>query len=180
MDKQKIIISFLVIAVLLSAVFWFKQQKDSQPQYHRAIVVGLKQLAENNLSLEKIKVEATYPAKPEVESDFGNYYEAKILSQNNKVLYTTKIPKQYFYSRFTYPGYEQQGLIAKLNDQIELYLPLYSNSQKLVIEDENNNTLMNVNLDYLSSEETEEPENLCGNGICDQKESKVNCAVDCR
>jgi len=180
MNKNKLILITVFLIILLIGFFYLFQAQASKPQYYRAIVVSLKQLAENNLTLEKINIEAIYPAKEEKESKFSNCYEAKILSQNNKVLYSTKIPKQYLYSRFTYPGYEQQGLITKLNSQIELYLPLYTNAQKLVIENENENTMMSINLSYLQNEEVSTLENLCGNSICDQKESKTICPSDCQ
>lgn len=150
--NSRLLIFLIVIAgVLVTLYYWFVV-KPEQMQPHRSIIVVLKQLAENNLQLKEVKVETIYPAEPFHSSRLEKYYQAKVLSQNNKVLYTTQIPKVYLVSRFTYPEYQAVPPVTQNNTDIDLYLPVYPISDKVVIEDEAGNTIMSINLKNVVSD----------------------------
>jgi len=147
MRSNKLVGIILTIGLIAVTVFLFWQRQ--QPKKFGAVKVLIKQLSENDLQLQKITVESTYPARSFSNDQLTKYYQAKVLDKNDKVLYLTQVPKQYLISRFTYPGYEVNDLITKPNSEISLYLPIYPNSEKLVVTDENENTIMSVSLENL-------------------------------
>lgn len=149
MNNAKIIAAFAFLALLLLGFFlWNKNQLT--PETHRAIKILIKQASENQLSLEEIEVLQTYPAKSIPKQSISKYYEAKILDSKEKVLYITQVPKEYLLSRFTYPEYQPVPLITKMNTDISLFLPIYPTAEKLVIENEQGNTLISVSLQNLT------------------------------
>ncbi len=147
MRSNKVIGILFLVGLIILAVFWFWQRQ--QPKKFGAIKVLIKQLSENDLKLQTIKVESTYPAKSFSNQQLTEYYQAKVLDKNDRVLYLTQIPKKYLISRFTYPDYPASDLINKPNTEIDLYLPIYPTSEKLVITDESENTIMSVSLENL-------------------------------
>lgn len=152
MNNQRSILIIIIAAVILTIIF-FVWKKQNTPAKNQAINVLIRQLSNNNLSLEQIKLQKIYPSKPEVNQNLDSYYQAKIINKNGQVLYLTQIPKEYLISRFTYPQYQSVGLINKPNNEISLFLPVYPDSDKLVIEDESGNSLISVNLQNITDED---------------------------
>lgn len=150
MNNNKLIGILIFSGLILGVIFYLFNQNRLQPKEHQAIKISLKQLSENNLNLTEISLLKTYPAKQFVNKSWDKYYQAKIVDGKGKALYLTQIPKQYLISRFTYPQYQTTDLIVKNNDNIDLYLPVYSIANKLVIENELGHTLMSVSLKNLA------------------------------
>jgi len=148
--NNKLITAVVILVPILAIGFYLWKQEAVLPKEHQAVKVFIKQLSENNLSLEEIKISKTYPAKPFKNEQLRDYYQAKIVDKKGHSLYLTQIPKEYLISRFTYPQYQTVGLITKPNNDIDLYLPVYQSADKLIIEDEVGNTLMTINLQNLS------------------------------
>lgn len=149
-NNAKIIAAFLILGLILGG-WYFLGQQQRLPKEHQAIKILIKQAAENSLSLEAIDVYQTNPAKAYKNNRWEKYYQAKIVDQKGQTLYLTQIPKQYLISRFTYPEYEPVGLIEKLNTDIDLFLPIYPTADKLIIQDEQENTLITVSLENLEN-----------------------------
>ena len=179
MNNKKIGI-LIILTLVVVASYFFINNKNDKPEYHRSIKVLIKQISENNLNLEELKVEPIYSSKSNLNSQLEKYYHVKLVTIKNKVLYNTKVPKQYLVSRFTYPEYEQTAPISVQNTDISLYLPVYQKADKIVIEDELGNTIMSINLKNINQQKSEVQENLCGNGICDKNESRFTCGLDCQ
>lgn len=176
--NNRLIGIFVVLIIVIGFAYFFIRKNSTKPEYHRSVKVLIKQISENNLNLEELKVEPIYSSASFNNSQLKKYYQVKLLTKNQKLLYTTQVPKQYLVSRFTYPEYEPALPIVKNNTDISLYLPFYNQAEKIVIEDELGNTIMSINLKNLDIPSFNQ-ENLCGNGICDKTESRFTCGLDC-
>jgi len=178
-NNAKLLSVVIVLLLIFGGLYYFLKIAQPKPLYHQAIKLSLNQLGNNDLSLGELKLESTYSEAAKNDPKITAYYQAKIVARNNKVLYTTQVPKEYLFTAFTYAGYPAVPPQPVPNSQIELYLPVYTNAEKAVIEDEVGNTIMSINLKNLSPESTN-TENLCGNSICDSNESRFNCDADCQ
>jgi hypothetical protein len=179
-NNTKLFSIIVVLLLIFGALYYFLQVSQPKPKYHQALKLSLSQLANNELSLKELKLESTYSEAAKNDPKVTAYYQAKILARNNKVLYTTQVPKEYLFTAFTYAGYEALPPMPVINSEIELYLPVYENAEKATIEDEAGNTIMSINLKSLSAESPNNHTDLCGNSICDLGENRSNCDADCQ
>jgi|GEM_PF-1426937 len=178
-NNTKLLSIVAILLLIFGGLYYFLKIVQPKPLYHQAIKLSLNQLGNNELSLQELKLESTYSETAKSDPKITAYYQAKIVTRNNKVLYTTQVPKEYLFTAFTYAGYQAAPPQSVINSQIELYLPVYKNAEKAVIEDEMGNTIMSINLKNLSTADVGTP-NLCGNSICDAGESRFNCDADCQ
>lgn len=150
MEKQnRLIVVFVTLIALLIGVYFLLRNFAGRPEAHRAVYVTLERLSENNLRLNSIELKTIYPANPIYSAQIAKYYQIKVLAKNDRVLYSTQVPKEYMVSRFTYPGFPISAPVTIPNQNIDLFLPVYSQADKMTIEDEVGNTLMSVNLKSL-------------------------------
>lgn len=145
-NNGKLFLILLLTGLVLGGGWFFWDKKQSLPKEHQAIKIFLKQSQENQLALENIKLYQTFPSKPYLNKNWERYYQIKIVNQKGQTLYLTQVPKKYLISRFTYPGYETVGVLEKLNTDIDLFLPVYPVAKQVIVQDEQNNTLMTINL----------------------------------
>ena len=142
-NKRIIIIIFICLGLLaIGGYLWLNNNKPAQ---HSAIRVNLKQLSENNLQIKELAKETIYPEEANQNPYLKSYYSVKIKDQKSNILFQTKSPKQRVTMFFSYPGAERPPDIAMIED-IVLYLPVYSKGDQIVITDENDNTIMRINL----------------------------------
>jgi hypothetical protein len=109
------------------------------------------------------------------------YYLVQVLDEQDRPLFSTRVSKTEVLSFFTAPNYRQRAPIAYFKKEIYLFLPVYRQAVNLRFRNERGEQVLLVNIKGIINQRKDAASvNLCGNGLCDQRENFLNCFRDCQ
>lgn len=165
----------VLILVLISVLFITTEN----PLTHQTIKIILKQEQDDRLSIKEIKVEDKYPEQYKLNPP-TNYYVFEIDDKNGQKLFSGKVVNKEILYYFPLSEDNLSPPRVTTIDEITVYLPFYTNAERIRILDEKEQVKLELALKEFNLQPLKTIQNLCGNGICDANENIVGCFSDCK